>query len=158
MCTNFTDLNNCYSKVYFPLTRIDQIIDSVTTSEMMAILDCFSGYHQIWLHIEDKEKTSFITPFRTYCYLKMPEGLRNIGPTFFRMTKVALKDQVDRNVLSYVDDIVIASKKRENYISDLIETFANMRKARLRLNKKVCVQNQQKASKQILTRSLQSLK
>jgi hypothetical protein len=47
------------------------------------------------------------------------------------MTKAALKDQVGRNTLSYVDDIDVASKKRENYMSDLIETFANMRKARL---------------------------
>jgi hypothetical protein len=131
MCTDFTDLNKCYSKDYFALTRIDQIIDSIATSEMMALLDCFSGYHQIWLHTEDAEKTSFITPYGTYRYLKMPEGLCNIGPTFFRMTKATLKDQVGRNVLSYVDDIVVASKKRENYISNLTETFANMRKARL---------------------------
>jgi hypothetical protein len=77
------------------------------------------------LHVEDKEKTSFITPFRTYCYLKIPEGLCNAGPTFYRMMKAALKDQIDRNVLSYVDDIVVVSKK-ENYRSDLAETFANM--------------------------------
>jgi hypothetical protein len=42
----------------------------------------------------------------------MPEGLRNIGLTFYRMMKVALKDQVGRNVLSYVDDIVVANKKK----------------------------------------------
>jgi hypothetical protein len=47
------------------------------------------------------------------------------------MMKAALKDQVGRNVLSYVDDIVVASKKGENYISDLAETFANMHEARL---------------------------
>jgi hypothetical protein len=43
------------------------------------------------------------------------------------MTKVALKDQVGRNAFSYVDDIVVASKKKAPYISDLTETFANMR-------------------------------
>jgi hypothetical protein len=70
----------------------------------------------------------------------MPEGLRNAGPTFCRMTKVTLKDQVDRNVLSYVDDIVVVSKKKENYLSDLAETFANMREAKLKLNpKNVCL-------------------
>jgi hypothetical protein len=54
--------------------------------------------------------------------MRMPEGLRNVVPTFCRMTKVALKDQVGRNAFSYVDDIVVASKKA-SYISDLIETF-----------------------------------
>jgi hypothetical protein len=69
----------------------------------------------------------------------MPEGLRNVGPTFRRMMKVALKDQVGRNVLSYVDDIVVVSKKKENYISDLAETFTNIREAKLKLNPKKCV-------------------
>jgi hypothetical protein len=97
------------------------------------------GYHQIWLRKEDEEKTSFITPFGTYCYMRMPEGLRNIGPTFCTMTKAALKDQVGRNVFSYIDDIVVASKKKASYIAGLTETFANMHEAKLKLNPKKCV-------------------
>jgi hypothetical protein len=46
----------------------------------MDLLDCFPIYHQIWLRKEDEEKTSFITPFGTYYYLRMHEGLRNAGP------------------------------------------------------------------------------
>jgi hypothetical protein len=126
MCTYFTDLNKCCPMDDFPLPRIDKIVDSAATSEMMALLNCFSGYHQIWLHAEDEEKTSFITPFGTYYYLRMTEGLHNVGPTFCRMTKAALKDQVSRNVLSYVVDIVVLSKKSKNYLLDLAETFANM--------------------------------
>jgi hypothetical protein len=110
------------------------VIDSAAGCDIMAMLDCFSGYHQIWLRKEDEDKTSFITPFGTYCYMRMPEGLRNAGPTFCRMTKATLKDQVRRNVLSYVDDIIVASKKKESYISDLSETFTNMREANLKLN------------------------
>jgi hypothetical protein len=69
----------------------------------------------------------------------MPEGLRNVGPTFCRMTKEALKDQVDRNVLSYIDNLVMASKKKEIYISGLAVTFPNMREARLKLNPEKCI-------------------
>jgi thiaminase len=87
MCTDFTDLNKCCPKDNFPVVRIDQIIDAAAGSEMVALLDCFSGYHQIWLHEEDEEKTSFITPFGTYCYLRMSKGLRNAGSTFCRMIK-----------------------------------------------------------------------
>jgi hypothetical protein len=71
--------------------------------------------------------------------MRMPEGLRSVGPTFCRMTNTPLKDQVGRNVLSYVNDIVVASKKKESYISDLMETFANMREANLKLNPEKCV-------------------
>jgi hypothetical protein len=67
MYTDFTDLNECCPKDDFPLTRIDKIVDSAAGCEMMALLDCFSRYHQIRLHKEDEEKISFITPFGTYC-------------------------------------------------------------------------------------------
>jgi hypothetical protein len=53
--------------------------------------------------------------------------------------KAALKDQVSKNVLSYVDDIVVASKKKASYISNLTETFTNMREAKLKLNPDKCV-------------------
>jgi hypothetical protein len=66
--------------------------------------------------------------------MRMPERLCNIGPTFCRMTKVVLKDQVGRNVLSYIDDIIVPSKKKSSYISNLIETFTNMREDNLKLN------------------------
>jgi hypothetical protein len=42
-------------------------------------------------------------------------------------------------VLSYVDDIVVASKKKALYISDLAKTFTNMHEAKLKLNPEKCV-------------------
>jgi hypothetical protein len=57
MCTDFTYLNTYCLKDDFLLARID-LVDSATTSEMMALLDCFFGYHQIWHRPEDEEKTS----------------------------------------------------------------------------------------------------
>jgi hypothetical protein len=110
--------------------RIDKIVDSTMGCETVALLNCFSRYHQIWLRKEDEEKTSFITPFSTFCYLTMPEGLCNARPTFCKMTKAALKDQVGRNILSYVDNIVVASRKKKTYISELVETFTNMCEAK----------------------------
>jgi hypothetical protein len=65
--------------------------------------------------------------------MRMSEGLFNAGPTFCRMTKEALKDQVDRNIFSYVDDIIVARKEKALYISDLTETFTNMREAKFKL-------------------------
>jgi hypothetical protein len=55
------------------------------------------------------------------------------------MTKATLKVQVGRNILSYIDDIVVASRKKETYISNLAETFTNIREARLKLNLEKCI-------------------
>jgi hypothetical protein len=50
-----------------------KIVDSTVGYEMMALLDCFSRYHQIWLRKEDKEKTSFITPLTLFAILECPK-------------------------------------------------------------------------------------
>jgi hypothetical protein len=47
MCIDFTYLNKVCLKDEFPLPRIDSMIDVAATSELMSLLDCYSGYHQI---------------------------------------------------------------------------------------------------------------
>jgi hypothetical protein len=84
-------------------------------------------------------KKSFILPFGTYCYFRMPEGLKNADPIFYRMTRAFLKDQMYRNVFAYVDDIVMARKKKATQIDDLVKTFTNMHRAQLKLNSEKCV-------------------
>jgi hypothetical protein len=69
----------------------------------------------------------------------MPEGLKNVGSTFSCLTKKVLEDQMGHNVFTYVDDIVVASKSKEDHLSDLTETFTSMREARLRLNPEKCI-------------------
>jgi hypothetical protein len=64
----------------------------------------------------------------------MPEGLKNAGSTFSRLTKTIHESQMGCNVFTYVDDIVVASKNKEDHLSNLVEMFANMREARLHLN------------------------
>jgi hypothetical protein len=139
MCIDFTSLNKACPKDNFPLSRIDKIVDSAVGCEVMSLLDCFSGYHQIYMKEEDKASTSFITPFGTYCFIRMSEGLKNVGSTFSRLTKTVLESQVGRNIFTYVDDIVVASKNKEDHLADLAETFTNMMDARLRLNPEKCV-------------------
>jgi hypothetical protein len=139
MCIDFIDLNKACPKDEFPLLRIDSLVDAAASSEFMSLLDCYSSYHQIWMKKEDEPKTSFITPSGTYCYLRMLEGLKNSGGSFSRMTAKVLQSQIGRNVLTYVDDIIVKSTKQENHVVDLQETFANFRQAGIKLNPEKCV-------------------
>jgi hypothetical protein len=139
MCIDFTDRNKAMPKDNYSLPRMDQVIDSAASATIMSLLDYFSGYHQCWMAKEDEEKTSFITPFGTFYFVQMPEGMKNAGPTFTGMTGEVFKPQISRNIQAYVDDLIIKSGERANHISDLAETFANMRIAGLKLNPEKCV-------------------
>lgn len=55
------------------------------------------------------------------------------------MIAIVLAKQLCRNILAYVDDIVVKSDKRADHIRDLAETFANLRAANLKLNPEKCI-------------------
>ena len=74
MCIDFKHINRACPKDHFPLPRIDQIVDSTAGCERLSFLDAYSGYHQIFMSQEDKEKTAFISPCGTYCFVRMPFG------------------------------------------------------------------------------------
>jgi hypothetical protein len=64
---------------------------------------------------------------------------KNASLTFYRMMKAILKEQMERNVFTYVDDIVVMGRKKETQLQDLDEAFDNMRRAQLKLNLEKCV-------------------
>jgi hypothetical protein len=66
-------------------------------------------------------------------------GAENAGCTFSRMIAIFLHPQIRRNILAYVDDIVIKSVQRRDRMSDLAETFVNLRVVNLKLNPEKCV-------------------
>ena len=64
----------------------------------------------------------------------MLEGQRNAGPHLFNDRSGVFDKQKGKNLVMYVDDIVVKSDKKETHIQDLQEIFENLRKASLRLN------------------------
>ncbi|KAL0449956.1 UNVERIFIED_CONTAM: hypothetical protein Slati_1552000 [Sesamum latifolium] len=72
MCIDFRDLNKAYPKDFYPLSRIDQLVDSTSGCELLSMMDASQGYHQIMLAPEDRKKVSFITSEGTSCYVAMP--------------------------------------------------------------------------------------
>src|SRR6266498_1304045 len=119
--------------------RIDQVVDSTAWSELLCFLDAYSGYYQVSLAEFDCIKTSFITPFEAYCYITMPFGLKNASATYQRAMQRCLHDQLGRNMEVYVDDVIIKSRVKEDLISDLSETFTNLRHFKWKLNPEKCV-------------------
>jgi hypothetical protein len=81
MCVDYTDLNKACKKDPFGLPWINQVVDSIAGCSLLCFLDCYPGYHQIPLKVEDQIKTSFITPFGAFCYTTMPFELKSAGAT-----------------------------------------------------------------------------
>jgi hypothetical protein len=56
MCVDYTNLNKHCPNDPFGLPRIDKVVESTIGCSMLSFLDYYSGYHQISLAKEDKER------------------------------------------------------------------------------------------------------
>ena len=72
---DFRDLNKACPKDNFPTPHIDQIIDNCAEIVIFSFMDGFSGYNQIEILPVDQHKTTFICPWGTFAYRKLPFGL-----------------------------------------------------------------------------------
>ena len=107
--------------------------------ETLCFLDAYSGYHQIVMKESDQLATSFITPFRSFRYVTMPFGLKNVGATYQRCMLKCFGDLIGRTIGAYVDDIMVKSKWADQVIADLEQTFAKLRANSIKLNPEKCV-------------------
>jgi hypothetical protein len=62
LCIDFKNLNKVSLKDNYPLPKMDHILQKVVRSSRISLLDGFSGYNQVLVHLEDQEKTVFTTP------------------------------------------------------------------------------------------------
>ena len=79
LCVDFRNLNKASLKNNYPLPKIEQILQKVVGAPRISMVDGFSSYIQISMHLDDREKTTFTTAWGTFMYDNMPFGLMNVG-------------------------------------------------------------------------------
>ena len=65
---------------------------------------------------------TFISPDANYHYTLMPFGLKNVGATYQRMTRM-FRDKIGRTIKVYIDNMVVKSKQERWCIEDLQGVF-----------------------------------
>jgi hypothetical protein len=114
---------------------MDHVMEKVVGDNKMSMIDGFSGYNQIAVHEDDKEKTAFTTPWGTFMY-EMSFGLMNTGATFQREMDIAFFSERDKFVVIYIDDLIVFSNSDAKHLVHLKQTFERCRKFGLSLNPK----------------------
>jgi hypothetical protein len=100
----------------------------------------FQGYNQVLVAEEDRPKTTFVTPWGTYAYVRMSFGLKNAGATFQRAMDHTFKDFIGKFMVDYQDDLTVYSKSRAIHIEHLKNIFERCKMYGVSLNpKNVCL-------------------
>lgn len=137
-CIDYRKLNSVTKKDAYPLPRIDEILDHLSGAKYFSSLDLASGYWQVEVEPEDREKTAFITGEGLFQFKVLPFGLSNAPGTFQRLMDAVLSGLKWKIALVYLDDIVVWSATIEEHLSRLREVFSRIRQAGLKLKPQKC--------------------
>lgn len=138
LCVDFRKLDAITKKDVQPLPRMDGIMDTLQGSQFFTMLDLASGYWQVPIKEQDKEKTAFSTGYGLYEFNVLPFDLCNDLATFQRTINKVLANQLWKTCLAYLDDIIVFSRTSEEHLRDLREIFQSLDNARLKFQPSKC--------------------
>ncbi|UYV83065.1 hypothetical protein LAZ67_22002076, partial [Cordylochernes scorpioides] len=138
-CVDFRRLNHITKKDVYPLPRIDDVLDHLSSARYYSTMDLKTGYWQVEVDERDREKTAFVTPDGLYEFMVMPFGLCNAPATFERMMDNVLMGLKWNICLCYLDDIVVYSDTFEEHLERLSKVLSCLQQAGLTINPDKCL-------------------
>ena len=134
VCIDYKKLNTATRKDHFPLPFIDQMLDRLTRHPHFCFLDGYSGYNQIAIAPEDKEKTTFTCLFGTFAFRRMPFGLCNAPGTFQRCMMSIFSDLAEEVMEIFMDDFTVYGSSFEQCLHNLGTVLQRCKDKNLALN------------------------
>jgi len=132
-CVDYRKINSVTKRDAYPLPRIDACLDGLSGAKLFSPFDLRSSYHQVLMHENDADKTTFIVPTGTYWFKRVPLELCNAGSTFQKVMDLALNGLNFNMCLVYLDDIIEYSADVNEHIDRLEKLFDRLRSATLKL-------------------------
>lgn len=101
-------------------------------------MDLKSGYYQIEMEESDKQKTAFVCPLGFWEWNCMPQGITNAPSMFQRLMEKCMGDIHLREVLVFLDDLIVFSKTLEEHEVRLTNVLNCLRENGLKLSPEKC--------------------
>lgn len=138
LCIDYRKLNNQTIKDAYALPNIEEMFSALTGSKWFSVMDLKAGYYQVEVEEEDKYKTAFVTPMGFWEFNRMPQGVTNAPSTFQRVMEKCMGTLHLKEVLVFLDDLIIFSKSLEEHEERLMKVLNQLKEFGLKLSPSKC--------------------
>ena len=136
VCVDLTELNKHVVRPRYQLPTVDEVFSKLGDGAVFSKLDANSGFFQCKLSEESQTLTSFLSPWSSYCYCKVPFGITS-GQEYFQQ-KIDGVIGNSENTAGMVDDICVYSRDTEAYEKFLFPVLQKLQDAGITLNIDKC--------------------
>ena len=136
--TDFRKVNAATQKVIYPLPRIEDALHRLKNPQFFTSLDLVKGFWQVPIAKEDRHIYAFSTGEAHVEYNVMPMGAKNSTSTLQALMQLLLRGLPAEHVVSFLDDILVASPSIEEHITHLDKVLTALGRANLKLHPGKC--------------------
>ena len=129
---NYEKLNQIGKLSQLPISRVDQVLDSLGSGRVFSLLDLVSSFHQIMAHKDTVPLTAFSTPTGLYEWLVMPRGSSALPGWLVKVINKVIKDL--KQVAAYLDDVIVFDSDPAAHVRTISSLFERLRKRNLKLS------------------------
>ena len=137
-CVDYRKVNSVTRKDAYPLPRIDDTLNTLAGSSWFTTLDLLSGYWQLEVAENDREKTAFSTRSGLFHFNVMPFGLCNAPASFQRLMDMVLSGVLWEVCLVYIDDVIIMGRDFNSHLTNIASVLHRLRNAGLKVKPTKC--------------------
>ena len=138
LVVDYRNLNKHLKYPRYKLPIINHVLENLRGSAYFTTLDLSSSFWQIALKTEDRDMTTFSTPFGNFRYITLPQGLSASPETFTQLADQILAPISDLNIANFIDDFCISSQTVPQMLHKLRKLFERFREFGLTLNPEKC--------------------
>ena len=114
---DYSKVNQLTVKDRFPLNSIDSNLHKLVGSQIFSCLGAIGAFHSLVVDEKSRDITSFVSPFGSYRFVRLPFWLCNAPSAYSRLVQLALDQLPYGFTLAYINDVIIHSPTLEDHLS-----------------------------------------
>ena len=136
LCVDMRCANEANIRKRLPIPTIDEVLEELNGSTVFSKLNLRCGFHQIELHEDSRDITTFITHEGLFRYKRLSFGVNAAPEKFQRVIRQIIADV--EGVVNIADDLIVHGKTISEHDQNLHKLLAKLEEKNLTLSGEKC--------------------